>query len=590
MHATPKTLPGTEPDERSSRASQDIHNLAFSISQSIKNTYSVWLIAAFIVLPTVVETAPLLGLSWFFCVGLVYTLRARILRRGSQLSLLQNHHSTWSNRMTALTLLSAAVSASAPFLLFPYIDDVARMYITMVLCCWLAGSMASIGARPRLYIGYVALFSLGVLAGWLRTGGTYATPITIMMVLYALILVGFAKNFAFQINEAIAIRFENQDLLIRLSQARTEAEAANDAKSRFLAVASHDLRQPLHAVSLLNGMLSRPQTPERMREVTAQMDRALSTLEQLFSSILDFSKIEADKVIPVLAWVDLQAIFDQLAASFSARAQEKGLALTFQSPNLILHTDPQLFTRILSNLIDNAIKFTESGKVTVHAELQDGGIVLCVSDTGPGIAGNLQREIFQEYFQGVAGQAAHGLGLGLAIVRRLLTLLDLEISVADNRPRGSRFQIAVPATKVRVGTDISDAAVDERNDFLDLTGFFVVYIDDDQFSRDAVQLLLTDWGCEVVVAQSADEAVTLIGAARCPDAVVSDYSLQDGAKGVEAIEALRSHYGEIAAAILTGESDEIQQQLAIDLEYPVLKKPVSAHELRALLEVFKSLE
>ncbi len=581
----PPLAPGADVDRR-----KEIHKLHFAINQSVRNSYSVWLITLFISLPVWTRAPVWLCGGWLLAAGLAYAARVKALGPGRDLKVVEAAPEAWSRRLNLWTLGAGAVAATGPALFYPALGDIARMFICMLYCCWLAGAMSSLGARPRLYAGYAVVFTLGLSLGWLRTDSPFLVEILVMLALYTIVLSGFARSFARQVDESVEIRFLNERLVQQLTLAREAAEKSSEAKSRFLAVASHDLRQPLHAVTLLNGMLARPQPAERIGEISRQMGRSLVTLERLFGSVLDFSKIEADKVKPEFAWHPLAPLMEQLGHEYAAHAAQRGLALQVRPLPLALHTDAQLLERILRNLLENAIKFTERGTVTLAAgERPAGGLVLSVTDTGPGIPSNLREDIFQEYYQSAGEKAGAGLGLGLAIVRRLAAMLDLAVTVHDSQPHGARFEIAASAARVRPCSDADAQAGDDGQGELDLHGYFVVYVEDDASAREALELLLADWGCRSVIAASLPQALQMLQGQGAPDVVLSDFSLRNGQTGIEVIEEMRRRYGPVAGAILTGEASAMQRRLAGELEYPVLGKPVAARDLRSLLEVFKGI-
>ena len=568
----------------------EIHNLHFTINQAVKNTYSVWLITLFVTVPAWDHVPVWLWSGWVLLVGLAYTARARRLAPGRDLSNVEAAPRMWARRLNAWTLGCAAIAALGPALFYPAVGEIARMYICMLFCCWLAGAMASLGARPGLFALYAVVFTAGLGVGWLRTDSAFLAPILVMLVLYTLVLTGFARSFARQVNESVEIRFLNQQLVEQLTRAREVAEKSSEAKTRFLAVASHDLRQPLHAVTLLNGMLGRSQPAETIREISRQMDRSLMTLERLFSSVLDFSKIEADKVRPEFAWHPLAPLLEQIGQEFAPQAAQKALLVQVRPIPVMLLTDPQLLGRILRNLVENAIKFTERGGVEIAARQRpDGAVVITVSDSGPGIPGNLRNEIFDEYYQAPGDKTSAGLGLGLAIVRRLATLLGLSVTVEDGELHGTRFSVAVEAAGVRASSAADLTAVDQEPAPLDLRDFLVVYVEDDASSREALGLLMADWGCRSVISDTMEGALDALRDKGVPDVVLSDFTLRDGCTGTQVIEEMRRRYGPVAGAIITGESSAVQIRLAGELEYPVLGKPVKAQDLRALLEVFKGI-
>jgi signal transduction histidine kinase/CheY-like chemotaxis protein len=580
---------GSEPADLPAIQRKAAHNLHFTITQSVRNSWSVWPISAFVTLPALNRAPAWLCVGWVLAVGLAFAARARHLRPAMALEAVQAALPLWTRRLNVWTVACAALAATGPLLFYPYLGDVARMYICMLFCCWMAGAMASLGARPRLFAMYAACFTGGLWLGWLRSDTAYLPEILIMLVVYMLVLSGFARSFARQVAASVEIRFINEKLVAELTQAREKAERSSEAKSRFLAVASHDLRQPLHAVTLLNGMLERPQPPERIREISRQMGRSLATLERLFNSVLDFSKIEADKIKPEFAWVPLPALLEQLEQDYALHASQRGLSLRVAPLAFAVYTDAKLLERILRNLLENAFKFTERGSVEVAAEHREGRLVIAVADTGPGIPTNLHEDIFQEYYQTSHDRAGGGLGLGLAIVRRLAGMLGLGVAVMDNAEQGTRFEVTVLPESVRPLAASDAQAPEEPQSQFDLSGYFIVYVDDDAHAREALAMLLADWGCKAVIAPSLAEALRDLEGQGVPDVVLSDYSLQDGSVGTAVIEEIRRRYGPVAGAILTGESSAMQMRLAGELEYPVLGKPVMAHDLRALLEVFKGI-
>ena len=569
---------------------KEIHNLHFTITQAVKNTYSVWLIALFVTVPAWGHVPFWLWSGWVVLVGAAYSVRARQLSGGRNIDAVEAAPQAWARRLTGWTLGCSAIAALGPSLFYPSIGEIARMYICMLFCCWLAGAMASLGARPRLFAIYAAVFTVGLGIGWLQTDSAFLAPIFVMLVLYALVLTGFARNFARQVDDSVEIRFINERLVEQLTRSRETAEKSSEAKTRFLAVASHDLRQPLHAVTLLNGMLARPQTAEKIKEISRQMDRSLSTLERLFSSVLDFSKIDAAKVKPELGWHPLAPLLEQLEDEYAPQAAQKGLALRAKPISVMLHTDLQLLGRILRNLVENAIKFTDRGSIEIVAtQRPDGAVVLAVCDSGPGIPRNLRDEIFDEYFQAPGDNSTSGLGLGLAIVRRLAALLGVSVTVDDAENHGTRFDVGVESSMVRPLSDADAVASGQDVTPLDLQDYLVVYVEDDASSREALGLLMADWGCKCVISETMAGALQALEGKGVPDVILSDFSLRDGCTGTEVIEEMRRRYGPVSGAILTGESSAMQLRLAGEFEYPVLGKPVKAQDLRALLEVFKGI-
>lgn len=583
--AQPAPLPGkleSRPDRH------EALNLTFTVNQSIRNAASVWIIVVFIALAAYPVFGALHVGAWVVIVGSVAAMRTHMLRPARELDTVLADPPLWARRYAWLTGAMGAAIAIGPLTLFPAASDLLRMYLTLIFCTWAAGSLASVGGRPRVFGLYLGLFVVPVALGWIISGSAYTTEVLLLLVVFAAIMFNFARNFALQVRQGIDIRLQNDELVARLDHARIAAEEANMAKSRFLAVATHDLRQPLHALTLMNGMLMRARSPEQVAEITRQIGRALGTLERLFTSLLEHSRLETGGTKPSPAWFSGAQLLDRLAGEFGPRAQEKGLLLTIGACEWAIHSDPQLFERILRNLLDNAHKFTTAGAVSVTTRQDDTGLVFAVADSGPGIAANLHEEVFKEYVQGEGAQRSEGLGLGLAIVRRLADLLGHTVRVIDNPGGGATFEVLVAAAQIRREHDL-EVEPDPAQAEIDLRGLRVVYIDDDPHARDATRLLLEDWGCEALVAAGIEQALAASAGSE-PQVVISDYALGDGGTGITAIERFRERHRDIAGALMTGSAAPETQALFATIEYPVLFKPVNAAELRRLLEVFKSID
>jgi two-component system, sensor histidine kinase len=589
MRNSRNQLRSGKPLEALALARRETHSVHFTINQALRNTFSVWIVTAFIMAAGWPQVSIWIALGWVGAVGAAFTLRTRYLQAARDLVVLEAAPEAWRFKLNSSTALCGVMAALGPALIFPKVDESAHLYVTAVYCSWLAGAMSSLGARPKLYASYALILVSGVAVGWFMVGAERRFEVCLMMLLFVSTTTSFSLNFAAQVNEGIEIRYANEQLVLSLQQAQIAAEESSTAKSRFLAVASHDLRQPLHAVTLLNGLLARPQTSEKINEISQQMGKSLASLERLFNSVLDFSKLEADKVQSDPAWHSLLKIFATLQASYATQAQGKGLALHFLEKDVLIHTDADLLERILRNLIENALKFTQHGSVTVAAVEGTQGLSIRIADTGPGIPAHLREEIFKEYFQAGAGKTGQGLGLGLAIVRRLSAILGLQVNLETGLTvSGCHFTVLVPRAMVRSSEQFQPDQELPATD-TSLAGFYVAYVDDDAPSRDALGLLLSDWGCRVVTAETLESLMQKLPSDEVPDTLLTDFSLGLGMTGLDVIAAVRQRFGPVSAAILTGDVSAIDVEKLGELEYPVLRKPVPAQELRALLEVFKNI-
>jgi two-component system, sensor histidine kinase len=367
------------------------------------------------------------------------------------------------------------------------------------------------------------------------------------------------------------------------AEARREAESANRAKSLFLAAASHDLRQPLHALSMFAGVLEAQEGQSESRDLVHSINNCVEALEHLFSTIMDISKLDAGVLQPERSVVPMATVLERLRADFEQTALAKGIRLKVRGCGYNVYTDPVLLQRILSNLIANAVRYTETGRVLVGCRRRGSSLRVEVRDTGPGIAQAELSRIFEEFYQ-VGNQErdrSQGLGLGLAIVRRLGTLLEHDVAVKSKPGKGSCFSVELPLDTRELNTPspAKTASVERYG------GKVLVVIDDEPAVRDGMALLLRHWGCDPVISASLQDArAELARRGVHPDAVIADYRLRD-AVGTDAIVALRAQYGKtLPAAVITGDIgvDRLAEFAASGFRH--LHKPVPASKLRELVD------
>jgi signal transduction histidine kinase len=362
-----------------------------------------------------------------------------------------------------------------------------------------------------------------------------------------------------------------------------QLEAANLAKSRFLAVASHDLRQPLHALNLFVAQLRGETDQAERSRVTAQIDAAVTGMNDLFNALLDISKLDAGALAPDVADFPLAQILQRIERTFGPAALEKGLRLRTVSSDAWVRSDPILLERILMNLVSNAIRYTASGGALVGCRRRGRELRIEVWDSGIGIPADQREGIFGEFYQIAASGRNEGLGLGLAIVDRLCRLLGHRIELASTPGRGSRFAVSLPLIAAPQEPVEYAGAAQAMAD--PAKGKLVVVIDDDALVRDAMRGLLRHWGCRVVAAESERAAqASLAGKDRRPDLIISDYGLADGHTGIEAIQRLRSAFrGHIPAFLVTGDIAPERLREASAKGFHLLHKPVEPMALRAML-------
>src|SRR5882672_490462 len=364
-----------------------------------------------------------------------------------------------------------------------------------------------------------------------------------------------------------------------------QLEAANLAKSRFLAAASHDLRQPVHALNLFVAQLRTETDQAERNRVTAQIDAAVTAMNDLFNALLDISKLDAGVLAPELTTFPVAHILQRIERTFAPAAQEKGLRLRVVPSDAWVRSDLILLERILMNLVSNAIRYTDRGGVLVGCRRRSSELRIEVSDSGIGIPEDQRGNIFGEFYQLAASERDRrgGLGLGLAIVDRLCRLLDHRLELVSTLGRGSRFAVSLP--RVAAAHEPIEYAIAPQAMADPARGKLVVVIDDDALVRDAMGGLLRRWGCLVVTAESESAALAgLAGDDRRPDLIISDYRLAGGHTGIEAIQRLRNIFrAPIPAFLITGDIAPERLSEASANGFHLMHKPVGPMALRAML-------
>jgi len=368
--------------------------------------------------------------------------------------------------------------------------------------------------------------------------------------------------------------------LMQTEQARQEAESANRAKSRFLAAASHDLRQPLHALGLFADALPGHTRDDEGRELVHRIGTSVASLDALLSALLDISKLDAGVIAVERKDMRLNELFDRIANDFAPEALEKGLRLAVVATSAVVYSDPALLERIVRNLVANALRYTESGSVVVGARRRGGRIAVEVWDSGIGIAPGEREQIFEEFYQigNPERDRTRGLGLGLAIVRRLSVLMGHDVEVSSRVGRGSVFRVLLDAGNENA---LGSGEAIARPPPGSMQGCCVVVVDDEPSVRESTRYLLASWGCTVVAASDPVEAITALEG-RTPAALLVDYRLRGGQDGLGAIVRLRAALGHAVPAVLvSGESSADELALIKASGFPLLHKPVPPARLRA---------
>ena len=472
--------------------------------------------------------------------------------------------------------------------------------------------------QPRIYLAFGALSFLPLVVRIASVGDSYSYQLAGELVLIISFTTILARTYRQTLQRAIDLKVQADELLVQLriekeaaEAARQEAEVANRAKTQFFTAASHDLRQPLHAMGLFAEALRQrvrepagpPQgrTPEgearrvnndaEVAQLVNSINESVDALEGLFSELLDITRIDNGGVEVHEQHFAVGDILRKLRLNFEPGAFEKGLSLRLRSGERVVFADPLLVERILRNLVSNAIRYTNDGSVLVSCRQRGDRVVLQVWDTGIGIREAERARIFEEFYQVpntgvVSPEQRKGLGLGLAIVKRLADLMHAPLSVRSQVGRGTVFTLELPVGKA---PRAPVQAVPGKGPLgITLEGRLVVIVEDEPAVRGGLEVLIKGWGASIAsfdsVAASAAWAQASDPAIVKPDLLIVDYRLEDGLTGVDAIKALRARFGAAVPAILvTGSTMTGHEMDAQTHNFHLLIKPVVPNKLRAMI-------
>jgi signal transduction histidine kinase/ActR/RegA family two-component response regulator len=498
----------------------------------------------------------------------------------------------WARRRVALGLALGALWGYAALGLFPSEHIAGQALLTMIIVGLAAGSLTSSAQYLPANYGLVIPMLLALIGRTAVEGGAQYLITAALLVIYMGFVLYSARNLNHVLIDSLRMRFENMDLIEALKAqtnaaeaARQAAEAANQSKSQFLAAASHDLRQPLHALGLFAAALdARIRYPE-VRSIVSNINSSIAALEALFNELLDVSKLDAGVILPSRTSFPVQRLFERIATDYATQAVQRGLEFTIVPSRLVLYSDPMLLERIVRNLVSNSIRYTPKGKVLVGVRRQGDEARIEVWDTGTGIPEDQREKIFEEFYQltNPERDRTKGLGLGLAIVKRLTRLLGHALTMNSQVGKGSVFRVSVPIGRLTQlsqpsfhGAEASPAGGGGKH---------IVFIDDEAAVREGMDALLKQWGYIVTTAGSLEEALRrLEHTVSAPDLIIADYRLRAGASGADAIRSVQAQYGKHTPGILiTGDTapDRILEARASG--YELLHKPVAPARLRSLI-------
>jgi signal transduction histidine kinase len=468
---------------------------------------------------------------------------------------------------------------------FPSLDMAERAFCTLVLIACATGSISTSAGYRGSLIAYAGPLMVPLLVLWIVLPTQHPRPLigigsATLIVLYSLMMLGFGKSTWETFRESCLIRFREQELVGRLQEALDAAERANRSKTRFLASASHDLRQPLHAVMVLTAALELRPLDERSARMVGMLSDVAQALSEQLDSLLDVSKLDAGivevKAVPVAVAALVRRHFAEVEPLIRAKGLEPKLSVDTGANVLV---DEQLLRRVLRNLTDNALKFTRSGSIAIAVRDAEGAVEIAVTDTGIGIAEALHEEVFVEFFQAANPERdrAKGLGLGLSIVRRLCDVLGVRLRMASKPGAGTTFYLTLARTDA-LAAPAPPKAVDASHRY----DLHVLLVDDEAAVRTSMRLLLEELGCRCSEASSSDEAAAS-AESDPPDLVLADYRLRGDDSGLRVFERIEEVAGPTPGALVSGDTAPERLLEARNAGRRLLHKPLAASALRELL-------
>ena len=443
----------------------------------------------------------------------------------------------------------------------------------------IASSLAIYSTKPLICCLFTfTVFSIVSIK--LATLGNWGLVIMCLVVLppYAL----GSRTLGRRIEQSVTQDFRNAELLQQVREANDAMEKASREKSLFMTATSHDLRQPLHAQSMYLQIMSTRAKGTEFEEIVDKVMISNDALIALFNSLLEVSQLDAGTIDVHASHHSLLEVASLIVEEFQEIANQKGLKIELVGSDYVVYSDPILLLRILRNLVSNAVKFTNEGKITLKLQAIDSHVQVSVIDTGIGIPQSEQNTIFSEYtqLQNPSRDRNKGIGLGLALVRRMCQLLQHELWVSSEPGVGSSFHIAVPSGKTSEMKSVSHEPVSTAIQNLD-----VMVIDDEQPILDAMYTLFSDWNCRARTFSSLLEARSeILDSEYLPDLIITDYRLDEHTNGIEVIGQLRQLLEhDVPAIIISGDTDPLLLESIQNEDFYLLHKPVNVSKLRKVI-------
>ena len=491
-------------------------------------------------------------------------------------------------RLIQYMFLASGISQGLSSLFFPFLEPYERSIITMIMAGFCLGNIfTNAGYRPLFY-SFTAPTMLPITLMWIVSAkgstGWVEYSVAAITFAYTAILFTFARDIFQTFKESYNIRLEQVKLNKELEKALRNEESANAAKTRFLASASHDLRQPLNTMAIYSAALNLQNLDKKSRQIASQINHSQEILSNQLDSLLDISKLDSGTITIERSDFDLRQLLSHIISGFIPEAQTKGMHILLeQHDDIRLHTDKYQFERIINNLLSNAVRHNDNNDIHIKSQESENICTIEIIDAGQGIPESEMDKIFEEFYQvnNPERDRSQGLGLGLSIVKRLCGLLDIAIDIRSTVGTGTHITLTVPRSSgLFIDNTILSEAVSDS-----VRGVNILFVDDEEMARKGMSELLAELKAHVSTAGGTGEAVKLARETR-PDIVLADLRLRGVDNGIRTIDEIRKLYPGLPAIIITGDIYGQQINLVKARNLPFLRKPLDANRLISMINSY----
>lgn len=510
---------------------------------------------------------------------LLHVWRLIIIRRGGKLDATDRQWDELCASISRISTLHGVWIGVAAAVLMPLAPGNWAIGIAIIVLGIQAGSIATVSVYPPSFWGFAIPIFIGFSVGWYRIHPELIYVVAPLFLLFLLVLHGAVRNFYDVLKQSWELRSER-------NRALANAEEANRQKTRFLAAAGHDLRQPTAALGFMAEELIERDLPAEIQPIANNIRRSSENIRVLLDKLFDLSRLDTPLISNSPKWVALTDLADTLRATVEARAAAKGLQFSVETTEGYLWADPAHLQRLLSNLLDNSLKYTDKGSIKLTIGKTAESLQVSVADTGRGIAADQLEQVWAERIQGSdssAEQAEFSLGLGLSIVRRLGQVLRAETNIKSEIGEGTTVDVFFPLTAYAQTVEATSKSIEPTSRFEDAKGKRLLLVEDNPDVRDALGRHLQRLGFEVDMAADASAARKMLSATSGYNLMVTDYRLPDNEVGTSLIKFANSDGHRLPCLLMS--ADEFGLQMKADAPaFEFLRKPLQTNELRGALE------